>query len=220
MLSKQQAGDYFRRAPNDKKRAWFCPALDQKGLKVDGTPNAYNAAAWVETDAVNSMLYYLSSGDFYRMCNDQSRELELNCAGASDAEAREELHRASNVLTSYYDIQVDGTLREAIRAHLNDRDDRWLMGRPGVPPTPPTTTKRTRSYHAGCGGGGGGAGGGGGDKAGGKENSISKMKIPLPNGAALDKWKNSKNQQHQAKDLVLRRSNSSVLPRGSNGLYL
>lgn len=121
-------GDYFRHSPKEegKKRTWFCPALDQT-VKVEGTPNAYNATAWVETDAVNSMLYYLSSGDFFRMCNDQSRELELNTAGMGDAAAREELHRASNVLTSYYDIQVDGTLRDAIRAHLNDRDHRWLM---------------------------------------------------------------------------------------------
>jgi hypothetical protein len=36
-------------------------------VKIEGTPNAYNSSAWVETDAVNSMLYYLSSGDFFRM---------------------------------------------------------------------------------------------------------------------------------------------------------
>lgn len=176
-------------------------------MKLEGTPNAYNATAWVETDAVNSMLYYLSSGDFFRMCNDQSRELELNTAGMGDAEAREELHRASNVLTSYYDIQVDGTLRDTIRAHLNDRDHRWLMGHPDVPATPPST-KRTRSYHAGCGGGGGG---------GDKEN---KKKIPFPMGSADKRKGAQQHQQHQAKDIVVRRSSSSVLPLGSNGLYL
>ena len=30
------------------------------------------------------------------MCSDASRELELNCAGMCDADARDELHRASN----------------------------------------------------------------------------------------------------------------------------
>lgn len=163
------------------------------------------------------MLYYLSSGDFFRMCNDQSRELELNTAGLGDAEAREELHRASNVLTSYYDIQVDGTLRDAIRAHLNERDQRWLMGHPGVPATPPKA-KRSRSYHAGCGGGvGGGAGagvGGGAGADGDKENSKT------VGGADKRKAAQKKIIQLQAKNLVLRRSNSSVLPRGSNGLYL
>ena len=61
-------GDYFRVEPKtkDKRRTWYCPALEQK-VKIEGTPNAYNSSAWVETDAVNSMLYYLSSGDFFRM---------------------------------------------------------------------------------------------------------------------------------------------------------
>jgi hypothetical protein len=40
------------------------------------------------------------------MCNDESRELEMNCAGMCEADARDELHRASNVLTAYYDIQA------------------------------------------------------------------------------------------------------------------
>lgn len=92
------------------------------------------------------MLCYLSSGDFFRMCHDQSRELELETAGASEPEAREELRRASNVLTSFYDIQTDSMLRDAIRVHLNKFDQRWLMGHPGLPPTPPTT-QRARTVH-------------------------------------------------------------------------
>jgi hypothetical protein len=114
------------------------------------------------------------------------------------AAAREELHRASNVLTSYYDIQVDSTLRDAIRTHLNNRDHRWLMGHPGIPATP---AKRTRSCHA---------------EGEGKENKIDN---PQPAGADTlkaspqpGKWRNG--------GICLRRANSSVLPRGSDALYL
>ena len=76
------------------------------------------------------------------------------------------------------------------------------MGGPPLPGTPPST-KRTRSVNGLSGGGGGGD----------KEN---KKKIPLPKNAQQQQQQ----QQQQAKGIVLRRANSSVLPRGSNGLYL
>ena len=102
-------GDYYRHAPKreGESMVWYCPAMDQRGADIEGTLNADNAVEWVEVDALHSMLVYLASGDFFRLCNDFARELELNTAMMSAEEAREELHRASNVLTAYYDIQVD-----------------------------------------------------------------------------------------------------------------
>jgi hypothetical protein len=133
-------GDYYRHAPKreGKSMVWYCPAIDQRGADIEGTPNADNAVEWVEVDALHSMLVYLASGDFFRLCNDFARELELNTAMMSAEEAREELHRASNVLTAYYDIQVDVGLRDAIVEHITEHDPRWLRNAPADPDTPPT----------------------------------------------------------------------------------
>ena len=134
-------GDYFRSdGTRGKKPQWLCPASEQ-GAGFEGAPNAYNAREWVETDAVQAMLYYLSSGDFYRMCNDAGREAELNAAGMDEDTRKDEIQRASNVLTSYYDVQVDNTLREAIRVHLNERDDRWNLENGRFPEKPETPTR-------------------------------------------------------------------------------
>ena len=54
----------------------------------------------------------------------------------SAEEAREELHRASNVLTAYYDIQVDVGLRDAIVEHITEHDPRWLRNAPADPDRP------------------------------------------------------------------------------------
>ena len=44
-------------------------------------------------------------------------------------------------MTSYYDVQVDNTLREAIRVHLNERDDRWNLENGRFPEKPETPTR-------------------------------------------------------------------------------
>ena len=116
---------------------WYCPAKNQRGADIEGTPNADNAVVWVEVDALHSMLVYLASGDFFRLCNDFARELELDTAMMSAEEAREEIHRASNVLTAYYDIQVDVGLRDAIVEHITKHDPVGCGTRP-LTPTPPT----------------------------------------------------------------------------------
>lgn len=133
-------GDYYRHAPKREGESmrWYCPAKNQRGADIEGTPNADNAVVWVEVDALHSMLVYLASGDFFRLCNDFARELELDTAMMSAEEAREEIHRASNVLTAYYDIQVDVGLRDAIVEHITKHDPRWLRNAPADPDTPPT----------------------------------------------------------------------------------
>ena len=145
-------GDYFRHGPRreGKKTVWYCPAIDQKGNEIDGMPDANNAVEWVEVDAIDSMLYYLSSADMFRLCSDFTRELELNTAGMTAEESRDELHRASNVLTAYHDFQMDDALIDAIYAHLEKRDARWFRGAPSLPETPPTRGRDARRA-ASCG---------------------------------------------------------------------
>tara|TARA_B100000767_G_C19681833_1_gene499937 strand:+ start:291 stop:1061 length:771 start_codon:yes stop_codon:yes gene_type:complete len=146
-------GDYFRRTSEPKmpmpgqKTKWVCPALVQpEDDDDDASLSAYNASAWVEADAPALMIAYLESGDFFRMCHDASREIQLECASLRWREAADELQFASNILTAYNDVAAtDYNLRHAIRAHLDTRDLRWEQNRPEIPDTPPDT-RRPRSY--------------------------------------------------------------------------
>ena len=90
-------GDYFRHGPRIEGRrlVWYCPAADQKDNVIEGELDANNAVEWVEVpDAANTMSDYLSSGDFYRVCADTARDLELNAAGMAPDHAQVELRRA------------------------------------------------------------------------------------------------------------------------------
>ena len=143
-------GDYFRMKPKvsgTSKTTWVCPALvqpDDDGDNDDGANlSAYNTSTWVEADAPNLMIAYLESGDFFRMCHEASRDIQLECASLSWREAADELQFASNILTAYNDVAAtDYNLRNAIRAHLETRDLRWEHNRPEIPDTPETHRRR------------------------------------------------------------------------------
>ena len=98
-------GDYFRRTSEPKmpmpgqKTKWVCPALVQpEDDDDDASLSAYNASAWVEADAPALMIAYLESGDFFRMCHDASREIQLECASLRWREAADELGLEVGVL--------------------------------------------------------------------------------------------------------------------------
>ena len=102
---------------------WYCPAADQKDNAIEGELDANNAVEWVEvSDAANTMSDYLSSGDFFRVCADTARDLELNAAGMAPDHAQVELRRAANVLTSFSDLSTDDSLYAALKRHLRERD--------------------------------------------------------------------------------------------------
>ena len=135
-------GDYFRHGPRleGRKLVWYCPAADQKDHVIEGELDANNAVEWVEVpDAVDTMSDYLSSGDFYRVCADTARDLELNTAGMTLDHAQVELRRAANVLTSFSDLSTDDSLYAALKRHLRERDSRWLRHGAAGPATPPTS---------------------------------------------------------------------------------
>ena len=135
-------GDYFRHGPRIEGRrlVWYCPAADQKDNAIEGELDANNAVEWVEVpDAANTMSDYLSSGDFYRVCADTARDLELNAAGMAPDHAQVELRRAANVLTSFSDLSTDDSLYAALKRHLRERDSRWLRNGVAGPATPPSS---------------------------------------------------------------------------------
>ena len=135
-------GDYFRHGPRMEGRrlVWYCPAADQKDNTFEGELDANNAVEWVEVpDAANTMSDYLSSGDFYRVCADTARDLELNAAGMAPDHAQVELRRAANVLTSFSDLSTDDSLYTALKRHLRERDSRWLRNGISGPATPPSS---------------------------------------------------------------------------------
>lgn len=135
-------GDYFRHGPRMEGRrlVWYCPAADQKDNAIEGELDANNAVEWVEVpDAANTMSDYLSSGDFYRVCADTARDLELNAAGMAPDHAQVELRRAANVLTSFSDLSTDDSLYAALKRHLRERDSRWLQHGIAGPATPPSS---------------------------------------------------------------------------------
>ena len=148
-------GDYFRHGPRMEGRrlVWYCPAADQKDNAIEGELDANNAVEWVEVpDAANTMSDYLSSGDFYRVCADTARDLELNAAGMAPDHAQVELRRAANVLTSFSDLSTDDSLYAALKRHLRERDSRWLrngVAGPGTPSSSPAAAPAKTADGAG-----------------------------------------------------------------------
>lgn len=104
---------------------------------------------WVEVpDAVDTMSDYLSSGDFYRVCADTARDLELNAAGQTPDHSTVELRKVGNVLTAFSDLSTDDSLYSALKRHLREKDTRWLQSAPPSPDTPPAT--RTSPFAGDC----------------------------------------------------------------------
>ena len=135
-------GDYFRHTPrcSGAKLVWYCPAADQKDNVIVGELDAKNAVEWVQVpDAVDTMSDYLSSGDFYRVCNDTARDLEMNTVAMTTDQSNVELRRVGNVLTSFSDLSMDDSLYAALKRHLRENDSRWVRSAPPSPGTPPAT---------------------------------------------------------------------------------
>ena len=97
---------------------------------------------WVEVDALHSMLVYLASGDFFRLCNDFARELELDTAMMS-AEERAKF-AASNVPHRVLRYPGEIGLRDAIVEHITKHDPR-LRNAPLTPTRPRRASRGRRS---------------------------------------------------------------------------